>query len=160
MPIAYIGLGTNIEPRAKRMQEATKALETLGNRKALSSIYETAPVGYKGQPDFLNAVMAIETELTVEALHAKLKALEAELGRQHRERWHEREIDLDLLFFDDVIFETPSLTVPHPQLQHRAFVLIPLAEIAPSLVHPILQRAITDLLSDLKADESSVHVYS
>jgi 2-amino-4-hydroxy-6-hydroxymethyldihydropteridine diphosphokinase len=160
MPIAYIGLGTNIEPRAKRMQEATKALETFGNRIALSSIYETAPVGYKEQSDFLNAVMAIETELTVEDLHARLKQLETELGRQHRERWHEREIDLDLLFFDDVMFETPSLTVPHPQLQNRAFVLIPLAEIAPSFVHPILQRTITDLLSDLKVDESSVHVYT
>src|ERR1043165_203428 len=110
MPIAYIGLGTNIEPRAKRMQEATKALETFGNRIALSSIYETAPVGYKEQSDFLNAVMAIETELTDEDLHARLKQLETELGRQHRERWHEREIDLDLLFFDDVMFETPSLT--------------------------------------------------
>ncbi|HET9135585.1 MAG TPA: 2-amino-4-hydroxy-6-hydroxymethyldihydropteridine diphosphokinase [Candidatus Kapabacteria bacterium] len=160
MPVAYIGLGTNIEPRAKRMQEAIDTLKKLGTAVALSSIYETTPVGYFDQADFLNTVMAIETELSVEVLHRSLKELEGQLGRQHRERWHEREIDLDLLLFGDAIIESEGLTVPHPQLHNRAFVLIPLAEIAPSVIHPILHKPVSDLLADLPIDESSIHVYS
>jgi 2-amino-4-hydroxy-6-hydroxymethyldihydropteridine diphosphokinase len=160
MSIAYIGLGTNIEPRGKRMQEAIAAIEAFGKRIGLSSIYETIPVGFTDQSDFLNAVMAIETDLTVELLHKKLKELELQLGRQHRERWHEREIDLDLLLFGDAVVETEGLTLPHSQLQNRAFVLIPLAEIAPLVIHPIFHKTISDLLADLPIDESSVHVYS
>jgi 2-amino-4-hydroxy-6-hydroxymethyldihydropteridine diphosphokinase len=157
---AYIGIGTNIEPRHSRIMQGVEALTLLGTVADQSEVYETTPMGYTEQADFLNAAVHLTTDLSVEELHSALKALELHLGRQHRERWHEREIDFDLLLFNDEVVHTPALTVPHPELHHRAFVLVPLAQIAPNLVHPILKKTVMQSLGDLGGMGDGVHVYS
>lgn len=160
MHIAYIGIGTNIEPRLLRIEQAIDSLKTLGEIISASSIYETAPFGFTEQSDFLNAVVSLEVEAEAVDLHQKLKDLETTLGRNKRERWHEREIDFDLLIFDQEVINSENLTIPHPGIPTRAFVLVPLAEIAPTLLHPSFHWTIESLLSDLGGDTASVHVYS
>ena len=160
MHVAYIGIGTNIEPRLSRIEQAIDSLKTVGNIISTSSIYETAPFGFTEQSDFLNAVVSLEIETEPVDLHQKLKDLEITLGRNKRERWHEREIDFDILIFDQEVINSENLTVPHPGISTRAFVLVPFSEIAPTLLHPILHRTIESLLSDLGGDTTSVHVYS
>lgn len=121
----------------ERMQEALSSLETVGALLKASSIYETSPYGVSEQPPFFNAVAAVVTDLTAAELHKRLKGLETKLGRQKRERWHEREIDFDILFYGEEVVSSPELTIPHADLTNRSFVLIPLAEIAPNIVHPL-----------------------
>ena len=131
------------------MREAIESLERFGIIKKKSLIYETAPFGYTEQADFLNAVVLIETESELAELHDALRQLEKQLGRAERPRWHEREIDFDILFFDDVIMDSKHLVVPHPELQNRAFVLVPLNEIAPDFIHPVFKKNIASLLHKL-----------
>ena len=146
---AYIAIGTNIEPRSERMSQAIESLERFGIINAKSSIYETAPFGFTQQADFLNAVVLLETESELAELHDALRQLEKQLGRTERPRRHEREIDFDILFFDDVVIDSKYLTVPHPELQNRAFVLLPLNEIAPDFIHPVFNKNIASLLQKL-----------
>jgi 2-amino-4-hydroxy-6-hydroxymethyldihydropteridine diphosphokinase len=148
---AFIALGTNIEPRFDRMNEAMECLKEFGQIVRTSSIYETAPVGVTDQPDFLNAVVELSTELSPEALLKNLRNQEIELGRKARERWHEREIDFDIIFYGDSVIIEKHLVVPHPEMQHRSFVLIPMAEIAPEFKHPILNKTIAEMVQDLGA---------
>ena len=143
--IAYVGIGTNIEPRRNRMDAAIKALNELGKLLRVSSIYESEPYGVEEQPRFLNAVAAITTDLTARQLYTALKDLEISLGRQSRQRWHEREIDFDILFFGNTTVDEKDLIIPHADLIHRSFVLIPLAEIAPNIVHPVLRKTVKEL---------------
>ncbi len=154
----YIAIGTNIEPRMARIQDAFTALSHFGLIEKTSSIYETAPYGFTEQADFLNAVILILTELELESLHNALKILESELGRTERQRWHEREIDFDILFYDDVVMDSVSLTVPHKELQNRSFVLVPMNEIASDFIHPVLKKNIGSLLEQLYYDKNSIHL--
>jgi 2-amino-4-hydroxy-6-hydroxymethyldihydropteridine diphosphokinase len=156
MCVAYIGFGSNIGDRLKHIQNAIHALsKTEGiTLQEISSVYKTDPVGYETQEPFLNGVAAIQTNLSPLSLLRTLKDIEIAVGRQHRIRWGPREIDLDLLIYGDLRLQTEKLVVPHPAMHLRRFVLAPLAEIAPDLVHPVFQETIETLLEHLEDDKS------
>ena len=156
MNAAYIGFGSNIGDRLKHIQNAIHALsKTEGiTLQEISSVYKTDPVGYEAQGQFLNGVAAIQTNLSPHTLLPILKDIETAIGRQHRIRWGPREIDLDLLIYGDLRLQTEKLVVPHPEMHLRRFVLAPLAEIAPDLVHPVFQETIQTLLKRLEDDKS------
>lgn len=161
MHLAYIGFGSNIGNRLAYIQDAINALSeveeiTLQN---ISSLYETEPVGEQPQAKFLNGVVAIKTSLSPQTLLHTLKQIETTVGRQHRTRWGPREIDLDILIYGDLCLQTPKLTIPHPEMHLRRFVLVPLAEIAHDLVHPVFNETIQTVLERLKNDKSVVHTY-
>ena len=150
----FIGLGSNLEPRLDYLRGAVTRLESIGEIIHTSSIYETAPVGIISQPDFLNAVIEMRSSLEPLELVARLKAFEKEIGRKDRPRWLEREIDLDLLFYGDRVHESSELTLPHPEIKRRAFVLVPMNELDPIFLHPVLNKSVSELLSDV--DETTV----
>ena len=156
MHVAYIGFGSNIGDRLAHIQNAIHALsKTEGiTLQKISSVYKTDPVGYEAQAEFLNGVAAIQTSLSPLSLLHILKDIETEVGRQHRIRWGPREIDLDILIYGDLCLQTEKLIIPHPEMHLRGFVLVPLAEIAPDLVHPIFQESIQTLLNRLDDDKS------
>ncbi len=157
MAHAYIGFGSNIDDRFTYITQALQLLLKGDNVSLIkvSSLYETEPVGYEEQGWFLNGVVAIETGLSVHELLPLLKKIERDVGRQHRARWRPREVDLDLLIYDQCSINTPNLTVPHPEMHLRSFVLVPFAEIAPEVLHPIRGQNIRTLLSNLN-DEKTV----
>jgi 2-amino-4-hydroxy-6-hydroxymethyldihydropteridine diphosphokinase len=152
---AYIGIGSNLDSPAGSPAEIVRAaiesLATVGAILARSSLYRTAPVGYENQPAFVNAAVALRTSHDPERLLKCLLAVERSFGRDRATSVPKgpRNLDLDLLLIDNLIYESPLLVVPHPELPHRRFVLAPLAEIAPSLVHPVLTRTIRELLAEL-----------
>ena len=145
LPLVFLGLGSNLGDRLAHLRAALEALEPAYHIERLSSVYETAPQLVTDQPAFYNLVCAGRTSLTPHDLLRLLKELEARLGRQSRYRYGPREIDLDILLYGDLVLETEDLTIPHPRLAERAFVLVPLAEIAPDLLHPVLKRPIREL---------------
>jgi len=155
MSIAYIGLGSNVGDKADNIKKALEILDQFDGLKIVkvSSFYETEPVGYEDQDWFVNAVAKIETTLTAEQLLSIFKRAEKQIGRKDRVRWGPREIDLDLLFYDQIIVNTNDLIIPHPGLHERAFVLAPLAEIAPDFVHPIIKKTIAELLAGLRSQK-------
>lgn len=136
MTTAYIGMGSNLGDRLGYLRAAVAALAARGLEPAgVSSVYESDALD-PPQPDYLNAVVSVSTSLSARELLEALKAIEAELGRQHTQRWGPREIDLDLLLYGDEMLEEDGLTVPHPEMTKRSFVLMPLLEIAPGLDLP------------------------
>ena len=150
--IAAIALGSNLSShfgdRAANLHEALRQLEALGHVTAVSSFHDTDPVGYEDQPQFLNAAALLETELPpLDLLHALL-AIEHAMGRDRSTAPPKgpRIIDLDLLLFGDVVLQTPELTLPHPAMHERCFVLAPLVEIAPKMQHPTLHQSVAELL--------------
>ena len=153
--IAYIGIGSNLGDKVGRCERAIAEIVKADQNKLLakSSFFKTKPLGYVDQDWFINGVIKIETELEPLQLLRALKRIESQLGRQETIRWGPRTIDLDILFFDDKEIRTEELQIPHPLIQERQFILVPLAEIDRSLIHPVLKKSIGELLGDIKEDQ-------
>lgn len=152
---AFVALGSNLGDRPANLRAASHALDTLAHTRvtAQSAIHETVallpPEDPTPQPAYLNSVIELETQLSAEVLHAELKAIETRLGRTSSTRWAPRLIDLDLLFIGDQVVSSPGLTLPHPRLHERRFVLEPMVELAPDFRHPLLQASMRQLLNAL-----------
>ncbi len=153
----FLGLGSNIGDRRRAMQEAAGRIAGLPATELLrsSALYETEPWGLRDQPLFYNCAVECVTASEPENFHESLKRIEREMGREESPRYHPRLIDIDILFFGDRILSTPSLTLPHPALHERRFVLAPLMELAPEFLHPLLRKTVARLFADC-ADEGSV----
>lgn len=155
MAQVYLALGSNQGDRKALLHQAIDAIDrSLGRVDSISSFIETEPWGFTSPQPFLNATLLLSTELTPLELLDATQAIERELGRRQKSDqagYTDRPIDIDLLFYEDLILESPRLTLPHPLLHRRAFVLDPLLEIAPDLLHPILGKTITELRAELDA---------
>ena len=149
---AYVALGSNLGDKEANLRKALELLQERGVEIVKTSTFiSTEPYGVTDQPQFLNGVCEVRTSLEpLELLHTLLD-IEQEMGRVRLRHWGERNIDLDLLLYEDVVMDTPQLKLPHPDMQNRDFVLLPLAEIAPELVHPTLQKTISELVICLSA---------
>jgi 2-amino-4-hydroxy-6-hydroxymethyldihydropteridine diphosphokinase len=160
MEKVYLGLGTNLGDRELNLRKAINNVnELIGSVVLVSSIYETEPVGFRSEEKFLNMVAEVDTMLKPSGVMDMILKAEALLGRVRKgNKYTSRIIDLDILLFGNRIIENDSLSVPHPMMHERRFVLIPLCEIAPDLVHPILEKSIKTLLSECQ-DKSSVIKY-
>jgi len=143
--IVYLALGTNLGDRPANLKQAIAALTPQMEVKAKSQVYETPPWGFEDQPKFLNQVIKANTYLDPEPLLKHLKRLEVALGRKESFPNGPRLIDMDILFYDDLVMEKPSLVLPHPRLHERGFVLLPLLEIAPNLVHPVHKKSVREM---------------
>lgn len=157
MHTTYLALGTNLGQRLENLRAAINALAPDIQVLAESPVYETEPWGYADQPPFLNLVLRAESDLSPCDLLGRLKEIESSLGRTPTFRNGPRLIDLDILFYDDLVLDTPPLVIPHPRLHERAFVLVPLAEIAPKLVHPLLGLSVAQLVETV--DRHGVNLF-
>ena len=153
----YLALGSNLDDRLANLKQAVASLSPQMEVKAKSRVYETPPWGYTDQPMFLNQVIKADTYLEYESLLKHIKRLETALGRKPSFKNGPRLIDLDILFYDDLVLDTPSLVIPHPHAHERGFVLVPLNDIAPDLVHPTIKKTVRELLS--LCNTSGIMVY-
>jgi len=155
----YIGVGSNLGEPVRMCCEAAKrsaGIEEVEFMKS-SSLYRTEPVGYHDQEWFVNAVFHLQTGLDPSGLMRSLQAVERDMGKQVEFRWGPRIIDLDILLYGDEVIDVPGLQVPHPRMHERRFVLEPMVEIAPGLLHPVLKKSMVELLS-LSGDEQKVEL--
>ena len=160
--IAYLSLGSNSGDSFKLIDQAVSLINLAENMSivATSALYETEPWGVKNQNWFLNLAIQIKTDLSAEDLLVKLQNIEKTLGRNREKerRWGERPIDIDIIFYGNEIISTDFLTTPHPQMHRRAFVLVPMLEIAPDFVHPILNKSISAIYDELE-DVEDIFLY-
>jgi len=147
MPRIYLGLGSNLGDRGRNLRRALERLRSVVTIDAVSSVYRSEPVGYREQPDFWNLVVRGQTALPPGELLGELQRIEAELGRTRSFRNAPRPIDIDILLYDDVVLRTSSLTLPHPRMLERGFVLYPLMEVDPEVRHPVTGERIADRLA-------------
>lgn len=157
MNITYLGLGTNLGNKKENLERAIKQInEQIGRIISRSSFYDTTPWGFQSENRFLNAVVKVETNLTPEKLLDITQTLEEQAGRTGKtdtQGYSDRLIDIDILFFNNIILKNELLEIPHPQIQKRDFVLLPLVEIAPDLRHPVLHCTMRDLLQQLQTNK-------
>jgi 2-amino-4-hydroxy-6-hydroxymethyldihydropteridine diphosphokinase len=149
----YLSLGSNLGDREAHLRAALHALGGALNIRQVSSLFLTDPVGVTHQPEFANLALEADTSLEPLELLREVKRVEHEVGRRPTFRWGPRVVDIDILLYDDLVLETPELTIPHREMTRRAFVLLPLAEIAPQVVHPIERRTISDLAADFDGSD-------
>ena len=149
MAIAYLALGTNIGNKRRTMITAAALLaERVGDVLALSGFYETEPWGFQSENTFLNAALQLDTSLSPLELLKATQEIEIEMGRTQKSNgaYHDRIIDIDILLYDNLVLQTPELTLPHPLMHERLFVMEPLAEIAPNVIHPVFKKPVISLL--------------
>ncbi len=160
MAKVFLGLGSNVGDRYKFIINAIKEIKIIQGVKLVcsSSVYETEPWGNKEQNRFLNSVVEVETDLKSLSLFRELKLVEKKLGRAENIKWAEREIDIDILFYDDDIIRNNTLEIPHHEIENRRFVLVPLDEIASNLIHPVFKKTVSELL-ETTDDISEVNIY-
>jgi len=158
--IVYLSLGSNLGDRSENLHQAIDKLGELGKVAAVSSFYDTEPVELTSQPWFLNCAAKLDTEKMPRQLMAAILGIEQEMGRQRKQKKGPRTIDIDILLFGSSIIDIPSITVPHPKLHQRRFVLEPLAEIAPEVRHPILKRTVREMRDALPAGQTVKRVGS
>lgn len=144
--IVYLALGSNMGNRAAKLKEAILSLPPQMEVQSKSKVYETPPWGYTEQEKFLNQVVQVKTYVEPLPLLKHLKRLEVALGRQATFQYGPRLIDIDILFYDDLVLESPELVIPHPHVHERGFVLMPLLDIAPDLVHSVMKKTVRELL--------------
>jgi len=151
-----LSLGANLGEPMRTIDDALRLIATTPGLRlhAVSSYWLTEPVGYINQPDFVNAAAVVECMMSPRRLLERLRSIETVLGRRERQRWHEREIDVDIILFGDVTVNEPDLKIPHPEMQSRSFVLQPLAEIAPHMMHPTLGLSIQALADGVQGGSS------
>jgi 2-amino-4-hydroxy-6-hydroxymethyldihydropteridine diphosphokinase len=154
--ITYISIGSNVGDKQVNCRKAIDHLVELGRVISVSSLYYTEPVGYKEQEDFINAVAAVETSCSPSELLSRCHSIEDRLGRRRTVRWGPRTIDLDILLYGDLVMNQPDLVIPHPLMTRRKFVLAPLSEINPEVVHPILNKTAEQLLYELQISHTVI----
>ncbi len=158
MSRVFIGIGSNLGDRPSYCKSAVHELSAFANIVNISPLYETEPVDKEDQPEFVNGVVEIDTDLSPHELLTEINSIEQKLGRVREEKWGPRTIDLDIIFYDDIVVEDKDLEIPHPRAHLRRFVLEPLCEIAPEFIHPIYKLSARDLLNNIDDNKRVVRL--